>query len=122
MLLMLCVAGISRGDLCCRTMIGMMALMGLLFMMLMLLMLHLMRLHCRCMMLYRLLLRRRAGLQHGGEALDGNRQRQQPEQEEFCAQHHGRQYRPGPSLQSTCTAGLRPRPCDRASRAPGAGR
>lgn len=119
MLLMLCVAGISRGDLCCRTMIGMMALMGLLVMVLML---HLMRLHCRRMMLYRLLLRRRAGLQHGGEALDGNRQRQQPEQEEFCAQHHGRQYRPGPSLRSTCTAGLRPRPCVGASRAPDAGR
>ncbi len=79
------VAGVGRGDLCCRPMIGMMALMGLLVMMLMLLMLHLMRLHCRRMMLHHLLLRRRAGLQHGGEALDGNRQRQQPEQEEFCA-------------------------------------
>jgi len=59
MLLMLCVAGISRGDLCCRTMIGMMALMGLLFMMLML---HLMHLHDWHMMLHHLLLRRRAGL------------------------------------------------------------
>ncbi len=123
MLLMGCVGGVGRGDLCCRAMIiGVMALMGLLFMMLMLLMLHRVRLHCWRMMLHRLLLRRRAGLQHGGEPLDGNRQRQQPEQEEFCAQHHGRQYRPRPTLRSTCTGGLRRRPCVGASRAPGAGR
>ncbi len=119
MLLMGRVVGISRGDLCCRAMIGVMAWMGLLVMVLML---HRVRLHCWRMMLHRLLLRRRAGLQHGGEALGGNRQRQQPEQEEFCAQHHGRQYRPRPTLRSTCTGGLRRRPCVGASRAPGAGR